>query len=131
MTFAKGNKALGECGRCGKQVLLRHLIEDGFVPGLLVERRCWEPTYPAPVRTPIEDPIAVENPSPCLDKVGCTITFPNYDVVNDRTNSPLALTLNLGLPVISVINAITENFWITHQDDWMVTNNGDIMIFNG
>lgn len=39
-------KAYGECGRSGKRVPLADMVEDGYIPGLLVARDWYEPPHP-------------------------------------------------------------------------------------
>lgn len=65
MSYARGRLAWGECQRSGIKTLLRNLVPDGDVPGLMVLPAWREPVHPQEI--PIEDvsdPIALLNPSP-------------------------------------------------------------------
>lgn len=66
VAYAKGNKAVGYCRRCGDKVKLSKLREDGQ-NNLLVCRECYDIQHPAerPVRT--DDAIALRKPAPDLD----------------------------------------------------------------
>ena len=46
--YARGEHAVGECGRCGRKRKLRELIEDGYTVGLMVcnDAGCWDPHHP-------------------------------------------------------------------------------------
>lgn len=65
MSYARGNKAWGECARSGKRVLLREMVEDGYIPGLMVARDWYEPAHPQDIPiTDIADPVALLHPAP-------------------------------------------------------------------
>ena len=65
LNYAIGHRAWGECQRCGARVRYTELVEDGYVPGLLVEQSCYEPPHPLdePVVLPA-DAEALAHPSP-------------------------------------------------------------------
>ena len=64
--YAKGNKAVGLCQRCGDKKKLHELRPDGE-NDLLVCGDCYDIYHPAkrPVRT--DDAIALRRPAPDLD----------------------------------------------------------------
>lgn len=67
MAYAQGTKAWGECARSGRKMLLRDMVEDQDLPGLMVDPAWREPQHPQerPVRD-IADPIALRRPAPEL-----------------------------------------------------------------
>jgi hypothetical protein len=64
--YAKGNKAVGLCQRCGEKKKLHELRPDGQT-NLLVCGDCYDIKHPAeyPVRT--DDAVALHRPAPDLD----------------------------------------------------------------
>jgi len=64
--YAKGNKAVGLCQRCGEKTKLHELRPDGQT-NLLVCGDCYDMKHPAerPVRT--DDAVALRRPAPDLD----------------------------------------------------------------
>lgn len=85
---AKGDKAWGECGRSGERHLLRDLIFDGHIPGMLVHPNWWEPQHPQETLAEVYDPIALEHPSPRLDHANATVQLGN--LLNPETMEPVA-----------------------------------------
>ena len=65
-TYARGNKAVGLCQRCGEKTKLHELRPDGQT-NLLVCGSCYDIKHPAeyPVRT--DDAVALRRPAPDLD----------------------------------------------------------------
>lgn len=63
--FASGVHALAECQRCGGRGPYLEMVNDGYIKGLRVHPRCYEPEHPQdrPI-TDLSDPIALERPSP-------------------------------------------------------------------
>jgi hypothetical protein len=63
--YATGKRALGECQRSGKRVPYQSLVEDGYIPGLLVAPDWYEPPHPLdePLKD-IDDPVALYKPAP-------------------------------------------------------------------
>lgn len=100
--YARGDKAWGECGRCGRRVYLKQLIEDGYTPGLMVERACWEPIYPFETLSAIDDPITLERPSPSLNKENGAVRLPNLNTDTNQTNNPFHIGVSLGQISITV-----------------------------
>lgn len=68
MKYAKGRKALAECMRSGKRLPYKDLVRDGHIDGLLVAPEWWEPKHPQEIPVRVDDPIALENPSPEISK---------------------------------------------------------------
>lgn len=130
MTTARGNKAWGECGRCGSRVLLRNMISDGYIDNLIVCRSCYEPPDYSESLQPLDDPVSVDRPAPSNNRVGVEITFPNYDVVNDVVNDAVTLSFNFGCPE-PIMNAMTEAIWIDSGNDWLEDSGGNKLVFNG
>lgn len=62
--YARGNKALAECMRCGRRVKYRQLVEDGQVRGLNVCHECYDPKHPQETILGAHDPQALHDPSP-------------------------------------------------------------------
>jgi len=63
--FATGKNAFGECMRSGKKVPYSDLVQDGYIPGLLVCREWYEPPHPQDTPPPVTtDAEALANPSP-------------------------------------------------------------------
>lgn len=67
--FARGERALGICDRCGFTYLLKELkeqVEDARLTGLLVCYECLDEDQPQLQlgKIPINDPQALQNPRP-------------------------------------------------------------------
>jgi len=62
--YAQGERAWGECGRCGGRFLLRYLIFDGHMPNMRVCVSCWEPKHPQENPVRVVDAVALWRPSP-------------------------------------------------------------------
>lgn len=67
--FAKGNRAWGQCQRCGLRGFLRNMIDDPRT-GLKVHATCAETRHPQEVAVLVEDAIGLEDPAPDLDSPG-------------------------------------------------------------
>jgi hypothetical protein len=63
-TFASDKHALGECARCGVKMLLKHMLNDGYYPNLIVCPSCWEPRHPQESLPNVEDPVVLYRPAP-------------------------------------------------------------------
>ena len=66
-SYARGDRAWGQCQRCGLRALRRDMVEDGHNKGLLVHRGCYEPRHPQEKIVPAKDPQALRKPAPDLD----------------------------------------------------------------
>lgn len=75
--FAKGKNAVGICQRSGKKLPLKQLVEDGDIPGLLVDPDWRDISHPAerPIRT--KEGIALRKPAPDTDNDGSGTPAPN------------------------------------------------------
>lgn len=62
--FAKGSNAVGECGRSGRKMKLRDMVEDGNTPGLMVDPSWYEPKHPQEEVVVGTDATALERPAP-------------------------------------------------------------------
>jgi hypothetical protein len=85
-TYARGNKAWGECGRCGRRALLKTLVFDGRYPNLRVHPECRDTLHPLEdvPYAKVEDPIALWKPTTDLTGQGPVVFFlPLYDVASD------------------------------------------------
>lgn len=80
MSYAKGKHAVAECQRCGWKYLLSELVEDGYTSGLLVCPTCYDPPDESLDVPSMDDPVALEKPSP--ERYGGTVTIqlPTYVV---------------------------------------------------
>lgn len=93
--FAGGAKAWGECQRSGNKYLLKDLVEDGHIPGILVHRSFYEPPHPREtVPIPSDDPQALYRPSPRTDRESAKAH------IDDGLN--LLTNLEVRIPVVSV-----------------------------
>jgi len=63
-TFARGDKAWGECARSGRRLLLRDMVQDGRYPGMLVDPDWWEGEHPQEKPVKVDDPVALRRPAP-------------------------------------------------------------------
>lgn len=66
--YARGSRAWGECQRSGRKMLLRDMVEDGQVQGLLVDPEYYEPKHPQEAVPLVDDPIALYKPAPELSE---------------------------------------------------------------
>ncbi len=68
--FAKGKHAVGICQRSGRKLPYSQLVEDGDIPGLLVDPAWRDISHPAerPIRT--KEAIALRKPAPDTDNDG-------------------------------------------------------------
>ncbi|MBX3504408.1 MAG: hypothetical protein KF895_02940 [Parvibaculum sp.] len=66
--YARGEKAWGECARSGQRMLLKNMVEDGHIPGLMVHPDWWEPKHPQERVISVTDPQALHRPAPELSK---------------------------------------------------------------
>jgi hypothetical protein len=62
--FARGARAVGECGRSGRKMLLRRMVEDGYTPGLMVDPNWYDPPHPQEDPVVTTDAVALEKPAP-------------------------------------------------------------------
>ena len=66
MAYANGNRALGQCDRCGQRYLLKELHNEWN--GFKTCSECWEPKQPQlEVRLNFADPQALYEPRPDKD----------------------------------------------------------------
>jgi hypothetical protein len=130
--FAKGRDAWGECGRSGDRVRLNDMVEDGYVKGLMVSRRWYEPPDPRKDPQPIVDSIALRNPSPELDREITVVTLPNYSFEAQRTNAPYVLHVQLADSDAFVLNyqQLAIDYLVSDLGDVMMTDSGDFIILN-
>ena len=83
--YAVGENAWGICGRSGKRMLLKDMVEDGDIPGLLVSPEWYEPEHPQERPVEAYDAQALRRTAPDTDKVGHTTRVGReYDITNDR-----------------------------------------------
>lgn len=74
--FAKGTHAWGYCGRSGRRLLLRDMVEDGHIPGLMVDPEFYEPVHPREqIPVPGDDPQALRYPAPRRDILSTTAFY--------------------------------------------------------
>lgn len=87
-TYARGDKAWGECGRCGRRALLRELVFDGRYTNLRVHPECRDDKHPLEdvPYAKIEDPVALWRPTTDLTGQGPITFFLPLYVVDDDTN---------------------------------------------
>lgn len=63
----------GHCGRTSRRVRLGRLVEDGEMPGLLVERREADPEHPQKRPKPIGPEYVIRHPAPPYASFGTTV----------------------------------------------------------
>lgn len=85
--YARGHRALGHCGRCGRKMLLRHLMYDGQVPDLQVCRDCWDPKHPQEFLPDVFDPVTLYGPTGDLDKSSNMVTISLDQITTGRQRS--------------------------------------------
>lgn len=66
--YARGERAWGECGRSGKRVLRKDMVEDGQRRGLLVAQEWYEPRHPQERVKNVTDAEALYKPAPDQSK---------------------------------------------------------------
>lgn len=65
-TYARGDRSLAECPRCGNEVPYKSLMRDGYFPSLWVCTSCWEPADPLDRLKPIHDSENLHHPQPVM-----------------------------------------------------------------
>jgi hypothetical protein len=66
--MAVGAKAWGECQRCAFRYLLRELRNDGYIPGLIVCKYCWDGAQEQEKPVSTAEIIGLRRPSPEISK---------------------------------------------------------------
>ncbi|MGZ8432766.1 MAG: hypothetical protein ACXWYM_00280 [Candidatus Binatia bacterium] len=128
--FARGNKAWGRCARSGRRMLINRMVEDGRFPGLLVDPNWRESKHPQDELMPIDgDPVSLHRAAPDYERVKTVVFFPNYALIENRTNSPLALNMYFGSPSYQY-DADFDFQWVDSDGDQMVTSDGDTLFFS-
>ena len=61
--YARGDRAWGICKRSGRRMLLKDLVEDDQIPGLLVDPEWYEPRHPQEFPVSLIDPEAIWRPA--------------------------------------------------------------------
>jgi len=87
-------RAYGYCGRGGHRVPLHMLVEDGEIPGLLVDKRDYDPEHPQKYLVPPgPDGEAIRRPAPRNEAMNVRVTVGRlYDVANDNKLGPITAT---------------------------------------
>lgn len=67
-SYARGDKAWGECARSGRRMLRRNMVEDGYIKGLLVDPAWRETAHPQERLPDVSDPTGIFRPAPELSK---------------------------------------------------------------
>jgi hypothetical protein len=64
--MARGSRAIGFCQRSGIKMLLKDMVEDGHIRGLMVHPDWWEPRHPQEYDLRRDDPLegVLDNPMP-------------------------------------------------------------------
>lgn len=128
--YASDANTWGQCGRCGRRVRLRTLIEDGYVKGLLVEPRCYDGPHPQENIRPVDDPVAVKRPAPDRDKPKTLVNFPTFELATGLTHGSFIEIEELGSPTVSTPVTATR-LALESGGGWLITSGGDNLIFNG
>ena len=68
--YARGDNAVGICGRSGRKMLLRDMVFDGRYPNMRVDPEWYEGKHPQEEIVRVDDPVALYRPAP-----------PNFDSV--------------------------------------------------
>lgn len=66
--YVRADKTVGICQRCSKKQLRKHMVEDGYYPGLMVCPDCADQRHPQERLPKLDDPVTVYKPAP--DDVG-------------------------------------------------------------
>lgn len=67
MKFATGDRAWGQCRRCGDQFPYTEMVSDGQIPGLRVCPPCRDEKHPAEKPFKADDAVALRHPATDLD----------------------------------------------------------------
>lgn len=87
--YARGRRAVGECARSGRKMLLEDMVSDGYYPSLMVDPAWREERHPQERLPEINDPVALYRPSP--EREGGP-TSPVLEGVEDSGNIVLTWT---------------------------------------
>jgi hypothetical protein len=83
--YSQGRRALAECGRSGKRVPYRDLVDDGYIKGLRVAPDWFEPEHPLDKPVDASEGIALYRPAPEISipdgegEAAPVLTFEPYD----------------------------------------------------
>lgn len=82
-------------------MLLRDMVPDGHIPGMLVDPAWYEPKHPLEKIKTKSDPIAVRKPAPDKSPSGYTLQVPFYDIPSDDTIARFSFFIGNGSPLLS------------------------------
>ena len=100
--FCDSGEAWGHCARCGQRYHVRELMMDGYIRGISVCERCYDPPHPQERLDPLYDPQGIRHASPDRDTPEVAHTFPGYDLTTGETYGPLAVQWALGQVTIAI-----------------------------
>lgn len=126
--YAKGKYALGECGRSGKILPLKDMVEDGYIKGMLVSKEYYEAPDPSLHYQPKTDAVALERTAPRADGSDIEIAIPTLNTNTFEKNSAFSISVSLA-PASTIILSYDEaDFLITEDGDYITDENGNLII---
>lgn len=66
-TYAKGKNAVGICGRSGRKMPLSQMVQDGQIPGMMVDPAWRDMKNPQEKSIPLGDAVTLRKPAPDVD----------------------------------------------------------------
>jgi len=118
----EGN-AVGVCARSGRKMRLSDMVEDGYLPGLMVDPAWREPEEPQETFiTPIDE-ASVDNPSPENIRLNNELVFPTY-ASDFSLNNVFEANVEIGDATI----LIAFNQRLTQAGNTRITQAGDTRI---
>jgi hypothetical protein len=91
--YASGRKALGECAKSGRKMLLNDMVSDGYTRNLIVDPAWYDAPHPLESLPRVEDPIGLYRPAPEVSKptASVTVRFPRFDLESHSDQKTLQL----------------------------------------
>lgn len=97
--YARGKRAWGHCERSGKKLLLRDMVTDGHVRGLLVAPEWREPMHPQEYMPAVDEAITLYDPAPPTNNVPYTVRWP---LIDDQFETVRTLQVSAAVGYVTV-----------------------------
>lgn len=101
--MGRDSRAWGICQRSGKRILLKDLVQDGYIPGMLVQSSWHEPRNNDLQRPNLFDRVNLTRPSPDNNQENHTVMFPCFSFTTFETIPPLVLNMTLKTTIVRII----------------------------
>src|SRR5262249_12164779 len=123
--WARGKRAWGEDARSGKRLLRKNMVEDGYVPGLLVAPDWYDPPQEQEKPIKVTDAMALRRPAPRRDKAS-DIYGPDERFDDEQLVRKPSLAAAVSLGPFSIVAGITT--MVDDSGNDIVTDLGDTIM---